>query len=81
MTKRNFKPPTLTNKNKWSENFHDFLRAALQKDPRRRPSAAELLRVSFTMYVRMCMYVHRLELEERLGEVAGFHPEMFLRGN
>ena len=45
MTKRNFKPPTLQHKNKWSENFHDFLRFALQKDPKRRPTAIELLKV------------------------------------
>ncbi len=45
MTKRNFKGPGLQHKNKWSENFHDFLRYALQKDPKRRPTAAELLKV------------------------------------
>ena len=47
MTKRNFRSPSLQHKNKWSENFHDFLKSALQKDPRKRPSAAELLKVSF----------------------------------
>ena len=45
MTKRNFKPPTLQNKNKWSENFHEFLRNALQKDPKKRLPASELLKV------------------------------------
>ena len=46
MTKRNFKSPGLQHKNKWSENFHEFLRFALQKEPRKRPTAQELLRVS-----------------------------------
>ena len=45
MTKRNFKPPALQHRNKWSDNFHDFLRYTLQKDPRRRPTAMELLKV------------------------------------
>lgn len=29
-----------------SENFHDFLRVALQKDPLKRPPAAKLLKVT-----------------------------------
>lgn len=47
MTKRNFRPPTLQHRNKWSNNFHDFLAQALQKDPRRRPTAHDLLKVWF----------------------------------
>ena len=38
--------PILAPTGKWSENFHDFLRSALQKEPRKRPSASDLLRVS-----------------------------------
>lgn len=45
MTKRNFKSPSLQHKNKWSDNFHDFLRFGLQKEPKRRPTAMELLKV------------------------------------
>ena len=45
MTKRNFKSPGLQHKNKWSDNFHEFLRYALQKEPKKRPSAQELLKV------------------------------------
>ena len=29
-----------------SENFHDFLRVALQKDPLKRPPATKLLKVA-----------------------------------
>ena len=45
MTKRNFRSPGLQHKNKWSDNFHDFLRCALQKEPKKRPMAQELLKV------------------------------------
>ena len=45
MTKRNFRVPTLQHKNKWSNNFHEFLGQALQKEPRRRQTAHELLKV------------------------------------
>lgn len=45
MTKRNFRSPTLQHRNKWSNNFHDFLLQALKKEPKTRPSAEELLKV------------------------------------
>lgn len=35
--------PTLPNPEKWSPQFHEFLASCLQKDPNKRPSAAELL--------------------------------------
>ena len=54
MTKRNFKPPTLQNKNKWSENFHEFLRNALQKDPKKRLPASELLKDPFVYRSLLC---------------------------
>uniref|UniRef100_A0A1X7UZT5 non-specific serine/threonine protein kinase n=1 Tax=Amphimedon queenslandica TaxID=400682 RepID=A0A1X7UZT5_AMPQE len=47
MTKRNFRPPTLQHKNKWSNNFHDFLSQALKKDPKIRPNADDLLKHEF----------------------------------
>jgi hypothetical protein len=50
MTKRNFKPPGLQHRNKWSETFHEFLKFALQKEPRNRPVAAELLKVKYNYY-------------------------------
>ena len=45
MTKRNFRSPTLQHRNKWSNNFHDFLLQALKKEPKTRPGAEELLKV------------------------------------
>ncbi|RWS23953.1 mitogen-activated protein kinase kinase kinase kinase 5-like isoform X4, partial [Leptotrombidium deliense] len=43
MSKSNFKPPTLKDKNKWSPNFHHFVKIALTKNPKKRPSAERLL--------------------------------------
>ena len=48
ITKRNFKPPGLQHRKRWSENFHEFLKFALQKEPKKRPVAAELLKVWIT---------------------------------
>eukprot|EP01155_Anaeramoeba_flamelloides_P051965 Anaeramoba_flamelloidesc42594_g2_i5.p1 GENE.c42594_g2_i5~~c42594_g2_i5.p1 ORF type:complete len:180 (-),score=43.87 c42594_g2_i5:49-588(-) len=37
-------PPTLTNPNMFSKELNDFLTKSLQKDPKKRPSAKELLK-------------------------------------
>lgn len=36
-------PPTLPYPEKWSKAFHSFIHVCLQKDPNRRPTAAQLL--------------------------------------
>lgn len=62
MTKRNFKPPGLQHRNKWSENFHEFLKFALQKEPKRRPTAAELLKVGYDCMMQgLCYCGHRVD--------------------
>ena len=38
-------PPVLEKKTKWTPEFHDFLAKCLEKDPKKRPSALELLEV------------------------------------
>lgn len=38
--------PTFKRPRAWSKEFNDFLRLCLQKNPRRRPTATQLLRVS-----------------------------------
>ncbi|KAF2346420.1 Protein kinase domain, partial [Trinorchestia longiramus] len=43
MSKSGFKPPTLKDKNKWTPTFHNFLKVALTKNPKKRPSADKLL--------------------------------------
>jgi len=36
-------PPKLPNPDNWTEEFNDFLKVCLQKDPKKRPSAEDLL--------------------------------------
>ncbi|XP_072360316.1 mitogen-activated protein kinase kinase kinase kinase 3-like isoform X8 [Scyliorhinus torazame] len=43
MTKSNFQPPKLKDKIKWSTNFHQFIKLALTKNPKKRPTAEKLL--------------------------------------
>uniref|UniRef100_A0A7N6AMF6 Mitogen-activated protein kinase kinase kinase kinase n=1 Tax=Anabas testudineus TaxID=64144 RepID=A0A7N6AMF6_ANATE len=46
MTKSNFQPPKLKDKVKWTNNFHHFVKLALTKNPKKRPTAEKLLQVS-----------------------------------
>ncbi|KER19873.1 hypothetical protein T265_11458 [Opisthorchis viverrini] len=41
---RSYKPPTLRNKAAWSSKFHNFLKTALTKSEKKRPTAQALLR-------------------------------------
>ncbi|CAH0546153.1 unnamed protein product [Brassicogethes aeneus] len=43
MSKSGFKPPTLKDKEKWSPTFHNFVKVALTKNPKKRPNADKLL--------------------------------------
>uniref|UniRef100_A0A671NP98 non-specific serine/threonine protein kinase n=1 Tax=Sinocyclocheilus anshuiensis TaxID=1608454 RepID=A0A671NP98_9TELE len=45
MTKSNFQPPKLKDKVKWTNNFHNFVKLALTKNPKKRPPADKLLQV------------------------------------
>ncbi|KAG5284807.1 hypothetical protein AALO_G00030700 [Alosa alosa] len=47
MSKSSFQPPKLKEKTKWSAEFHNFVKAALTKSPRRRPTAEKLLQHAF----------------------------------
>ncbi|XP_030626688.1 mitogen-activated protein kinase kinase kinase kinase 3 [Chanos chanos] len=47
MTKSNFQPPKLKDKVKWTNNFHHFVKLALTKNPKKRPSADKLLQHPF----------------------------------
>jgi serine/threonine protein kinase len=38
-------PPGLREPTRWSNSFNDFVRTCLRKDPKARPTAAELLQV------------------------------------
>nr|XP_033791967.1 mitogen-activated protein kinase kinase kinase kinase 3 isoform X2 [Geotrypetes seraphini] len=47
MTKSNFQPPKLKDKMKWSNSFHHFVKMALTKNPKKRPTAEKLLQHPF----------------------------------
>ncbi|KAM4903303.1 mitogen-activated protein kinase kinase kinase kinase 3 isoform 2-T2 [Sylvia borin] len=47
MTKSNFQPPKLKDKLKWSSSFHHFVKMALTKNPKKRPTAEKLLQHPF----------------------------------
>ncbi|XP_055318069.1 mitogen-activated protein kinase kinase kinase kinase 5 isoform X3 [Sitodiplosis mosellana] len=49
MSKSSFKPPTLKEKEKWSPTFHSFIKTALTKNPKKRPTAEKLLSHPFVM--------------------------------
>jgi serine/threonine protein kinase len=60
MSKSGYKPPTLKDKNKWSRDFHDFVKDALTKNPKRRPTAEKMLYHKFLLAGDLNM---RLSLE------------------
>ncbi|XP_063793977.1 mitogen-activated protein kinase kinase kinase kinase 1 isoform X2 [Pseudophryne corroboree] len=43
MSKSGYQPPKLKDKAKWSAAFHNFIKVALTKNPKKRPSASKLL--------------------------------------
>lgn len=45
MSKSGFKPPCLKDKVKWTMSFQNFVKYALTKNPKKRPSAEKLLEV------------------------------------
>nr|XP_046235988.1 mitogen-activated protein kinase kinase kinase kinase 2 isoform X3 [Scatophagus argus] len=47
MSKSSFQPPRLKDKSKWSAGFQSFVKMALIKNPRKRPSAETLLQHPF----------------------------------
>ncbi|XP_020283370.1 mitogen-activated protein kinase kinase kinase kinase 5 isoform X2 [Pseudomyrmex gracilis] len=47
MSKSGFKPPTLKDRDKWSPMFHNFVKVALTKNPKKRPTAEKLLQHAF----------------------------------
>lgn len=49
MSKSGFKPPTLKARDQWSATFHSFVKTALTKNPKKRPTAERLLQHAFFM--------------------------------
>ncbi|XP_029454215.1 mitogen-activated protein kinase kinase kinase kinase 5 isoform X2 [Rhinatrema bivittatum] len=50
MSKSNFQPPKLKEKTKWTPTFHNFVKVALTKNPKKRPTAERLLTHSFVVH-------------------------------
>lgn len=65
MSKSGFKPPTLKEKDKWSPTFHSFIKTALTKNPKKRPTAERLLAHPFVS-AEMSMRVAKELLQKYL---------------
>ncbi|XP_056883605.1 mitogen-activated protein kinase kinase kinase kinase 2 isoform X1 [Takifugu flavidus] len=60
MSKSNFQPPRLKDKSKWSSCFQSFVKMAVTKNPRKRPSAETLLQHAFVTQLLTCNLVIEL---------------------
>lgn len=74
MSKSNFQPPKLRDKMKWSSSFHNFVKVALTKNPKRRPSAEKLLT---HMFVGQTGLTRRLAVE-LLDKMSNPDPPAFI---
>uniref|UniRef100_A0A8C9WC78 Mitogen-activated protein kinase kinase kinase kinase n=1 Tax=Scleropages formosus TaxID=113540 RepID=A0A8C9WC78_SCLFO len=89
MSKSNFQPPKLKDRTKWSALFHSFVKMALTKNPRKRPTAERLLEHPFmtqlltrTLAIELLDLASNPELHAASSQddsdpdvsVPGFHP-------
>uniref|UniRef100_A0A8C3RBQ9 Mitogen-activated protein kinase kinase kinase kinase n=1 Tax=Cyanoderma ruficeps TaxID=181631 RepID=A0A8C3RBQ9_9PASS len=89
MSKSNFQPPKLREKAKWSATFHNFVKIALTKNPKKRPTADRLLSHSFvgqpglsrSLAVELLDKVNNPENHTHYGEVDDddFEPHSVIR--
>ncbi|RMB98514.1 hypothetical protein DUI87_24728 [Hirundo rustica rustica] len=89
MSKSNFQPPKLKEKAKWSATFHNFVKIALTKNPKKRPTADRLLSHSFvgqpglsrSLAVELLDKVNNPENHTHYGEVDDddFEPHSVIR--
>uniref|UniRef100_A0A8D2ME54 Mitogen-activated protein kinase kinase kinase kinase 5 n=1 Tax=Zonotrichia albicollis TaxID=44394 RepID=A0A8D2ME54_ZONAL len=89
MSKSNFQPPKLKEKAKWSATFHNFVKIALTKNPKKRPTADRLLSHSFvgqpglsrSLAVELLDKVNNPEHHTHYGEVDDddFEPHSVIR--
>ncbi|XP_069501130.1 mitogen-activated protein kinase kinase kinase kinase 2 isoform X2 [Ambystoma mexicanum] len=71
MSKSNFQPPKLREKARWSHDFHQFLKLALTKSPKKRPTAEKLLQHAF-----MCQTLSRTLVIELLDKANNPDPDL-----
>ncbi|XP_073454828.1 mitogen-activated protein kinase kinase kinase kinase 1 isoform X2 [Aquarana catesbeiana] len=65
MSKSGYQPPKLKDKSKWSPAFHNFIKTALTKNPKKRPSASKMLTHQFVAQTGLCPFLTQ-ELLEKL---------------
>lgn len=73
MSKSNFKPPTLKDKARWSPEFHQFVKMALTKNPKKRPSAERLILHRFLFPRPELTRELMTELLERVNNPQNYH--------
>uniref|UniRef100_A0A671TGI4 non-specific serine/threonine protein kinase n=1 Tax=Sparus aurata TaxID=8175 RepID=A0A671TGI4_SPAAU len=65
MTKSNFQPPKLKDKVKWTGNFHEFVKIALTKNPKKRPAADKLLQEPKRCRTWRCWDLMLIQFEQK----------------
>lgn len=65
MSKSGYQPPKLKDKSKWSAAFNNFIKVALTKNPKKRPSASKLLTHQFVAQTGLGAFL-TMELLEKL---------------
>lgn len=71
ITNEKLPPPKLAHPEKWSKEFNDFVARCLQFDPKKRPTALELLKDPFLEKADRGALLHRMKRVERLIEEQG----------
>ncbi|KAM7540834.1 hypothetical protein Aperf_G00000029980 [Anoplocephala perfoliata] len=66
LSMKSYKPPTLRNKLKWSGKFHGFLKYALTKNEKKRPTAALML--GFCPLIRSQLTLHDFVTQPNLSQ-------------
>lgn len=76
MSKSNFQPPKLKDKQKWSAEFHNFIKIALTKNPRKRPQPDKILQHAFLtqdgLAARLGVEILRNSRDPHLGDQVDF---------
>ena len=66
-------PSGLNEPEKWSYEFQDFIKQTLQENPRARPTADELLKVSTIKYILLEYFHQNLHFKTHVYSVASIY--------
>ncbi|XP_066436002.1 mitogen-activated protein kinase kinase kinase kinase 1 isoform X2 [Eleutherodactylus coqui] len=75
MSKSGYQPPKLKDKSKWSAVFNNFIKVALTKNPKKRPSASKLLTHQFVAQTGLGPFL-TIELLEKLRNPEKHHETL-----